>query len=316
MFLTFDTKNQDIFHEKVDVDFYLDMDPLMNEIYDVLIEELCNSKTFKAGHLFKMAFAICAYIMKNKHPEEHFAEIKELLDNHVVIEIRNLILVVVRFLLVLYRSPDNTTDEKIRRIIRLIENARWECDTTSIHLLESLTIHYADKRKYANLDFKSHEDFIIAMDVPPNVSAISEEASEVQKCIMMAQKRILFLSGTSPKTHLAFMKPEEYDNFCNYVKYFIAYGEIPNDIQKINARVNDKRYLSYAFHQIYDDLKTSSIKHFAKEWVELLFAIFSNFDNMKEETYIRKFSEKPNDFDKTIALIKESLPEKNEVRAC
>lgn len=315
MILIFDTQDKALFQEKVDVDFYLEMDPLMDKIYDILIDALCYSTTFKAGHLFKMAFAICAYIMKNRHPEERIAEMIELLDNMSNEEIRSLILATVWVLLSLYRSPDKRTDDKIRRITNLMERALEDNDSRQVKHLVYLANEYVDTRKYANLDFISHEGLIIESDAPPKVSIGNRNNEKLLECAEKAKRRLQIFSGISPKALTSFMEQDEFNNLVNYVKHFVIFGKIPNDIQKINARVNNKMFISYTFHCIFEDLQGSKANHKADEWVGLMFAIFSNFDSVLPQTFISKFSEKPKDYDETVATIEKSLTETTKNRA-
>lgn len=315
MTLIFDTQDKALFQEKVDVDFYLEMDPLMDKIYDILIEALCDSTTFKAGHLFKMAFAICAYIMENKHPEEHIAEIKKLLDNHKEHQIGELVMASTLVLLSLYRSPDKTTDEKIRRMTNLLKKAISGNRSSYIDHLIYYANSFSEKRRYANLDFSSHEGFIIESDAPPKVSIGNGNNEKLLECAEKAKLRLQILSGISPKTLTSFMEQDEFTNLVDYVKHFVIFGEIPNDIRKINANVSNKLFISYTFHCIFEDLQGSEANHKADEWVGLMFAIFSNFDNVLPKTIISKFSTKPDDYDETVATIEKNLAETTKNRA-
>lgn len=307
MFLLFNTQDEALFQEKIDVDLYLEMDPLMDKIYDILIEALCDSTRFKAGHLFKMAFAICAYIMENKHPEEHIAEIKELLDNYEEHQIGELVMATTLVLLSLYRSPDKTTDEKIRRMTNLLKKAVSDNKSSYIGHLIYYANSFSEKRRYANLDFASHEGLIIESDAPPKASIGNGNCKELFECAEKAKRRLLFLSGISPKNHTLFMEQDEFTNLVNYVEHFVIFGEIPNDIRKINARVSNKLFISYTFHCIYEDLKETEAYHKTAEWVALMRAIFSNFDDTALTTPKNKFSEMPKDYDETVATIEKSL---------
>lgn len=307
MNLVFNTPNKALFQEKIDVDIYLEMDPLMNEIYEILIEALRTSRTYKSGHIFKMAFALCDYILSTKHPEEMIAEMKELLDNETNPEIRDLTLATVLVLLRLYRSPDGTTDDKIRRTTNLIQKS-LEYDIS--YYVKDLIFNsnfYSERRKHANLDFHLHEGFVFEAEMPTNVSVINEDVAVMQECFSKADSRLKYLQGIYPSKAIAIMKPEEHERLLEYIRSFILTGETPSNIKKINATIGSMYFLRYSFYLIYLDLKGTIAQYNANKWINLLFAIFTNFEGASESTHVTKFSEKPEDYEKTVELIEKSL---------
>lgn len=300
---------------KIDVENYLIVAPQMNDVYEILTVGLRHSTIYKPGNVLWAAFSMAAYTLATKHPEERFAELLQLLEANCEKDVRDLVLGTLWVLLVLYRSPDTLTDTKIRLMTQLIKIELDDCQSTLLDPLVQLANKYFLHSVHANLDFKSHEGFIIETDEPSNVLPMSERTDEQLLCLEKARKRLQFLSGISTKSHLPFMKSGEYDALVHYVEHFVLYGEIPHGIQKIDAKVNDKRFLSFTFHCIFSDLKTSVTNHTAKEWVELLFAIFSNFDEVSQKTYKSKFCDKPKDYEEIVAQIEKNILEETKSQA-
>ena len=149
---------------KIDVENYLIVAPQMNDVYEILTVGLRHSTIYKPGNVLWAAFSMAAYTLATKHPEERFAELLQLLEANCEKDVRDLVLGTLWVLLVLYRSPDTLTDTKIRLMTQLIKIELDDCQSTLLDPLVQLANKYFLHSVHANLDFKSHEGFIIETD--------------------------------------------------------------------------------------------------------------------------------------------------------
>ena len=105
-----------------------------------------------------------------------------------------------------------------------------------------------------------------------------------------AHKRLDFLSGCNLHDE-KIMSDEDYISLLGYVDEFITNGQIPQNITTINTYTTIE-YLRYTFYLIYKDLNLKNPTR--AEWVDLLHAVFSQFENTEIPTTNKKFSTKPN----------------------
>lgn len=113
-----------------------------------------------------------------------------------------------------------------------------------------------------------------------------------------AQKLINFLSGYNLKNE-KIMPDDNFARLSNYIAALIDNGTLPANIQPIPQTGVSSEYLRYTFYLIHKELYTT--RPIRPEWIDLLHAVFVQFNNSEKETTRKKFSKKPDHYDSDIA---------------
>jgi len=109
-----------------------------------------------------------------------------------------------------------------------------------------------------------------------------------QKSLVL--KLIAFLAGYN-RHNKKIMSNDEFERLKFYIFALIDTGKIPEDIQPIAKTGITNEYLRYTFYLIHVELYTS--RPIRPEWIDLLHAIFTQFNEVEKETTRKKFSSIP-----------------------
>jgi hypothetical protein len=122
--------------------------------------------------------------------------------------------------------------------------------------------------------------------------------TQEQKSI--AQKRFAFLSGYNRKNE-KIMSDDDFARLTTYICSLIETGIVPPNIQPISQTGTTSEYLRYTFYLIHKDLYTT--RPTRPEWLDLLHAVFTQFQDVEVATTRKKFSTVPPHYEKDVREI-------------
>ncbi|HEY5507978.1 MAG TPA: hypothetical protein VIK29_04835, partial [Paludibacter sp.] len=117
-----------------------------------------------------------------------------------------------------------------------------------------------------------------------------------------ARKLLNFLSGHNLKNE-KIMSDTDFARLVQYVENLIDTGNVPADIKPIYTISISNEYLRYTFYLIHKQLY--STRPIRPEWINLLHAVFSQFENVVFETTRKKFSTVPLHYDSDLQKFQE-----------
>lgn len=109
-----------------------------------------------------------------------------------------------------------------------------------------------------------------------------------------ARKLLNFLSGHNLKNE-KIMSDNDFARLVQYIENLIDTGNVPAEIKPIYTINISNEYLRYTFYLIHK--KLYSTRPIRPEWINLLHAVFSQFENVTLETTRKKFSTVPLHYD-------------------
>jgi len=128
----------------------------------------------------------------------------------------------------------------------------------------------------------------------------TQQRMNTQQQKNIAQKHIAFLVGYNRKNE-KIMTDSDFARLTTYIYSLIDTGTIPANIQAISQTGTTSEYLRYTFYLIHKDLYTT--RPIRPEWIDLLHAVFTQFQGVEKETIRKKFSTKPTHYDSDIQEI-------------
>jgi hypothetical protein len=96
------------------------------------------------------------------------------------------------------------------------------------------------------------------------------------------------------------MTDNDFARLVQYVENLIDTGNVPTDIKPIYTINISNEYLRYTFYLIHKQLYSTRPIH--PEWINLLHAVFSQFENATFETTRKKFSTVPLHYDSDLLI--------------
>lgn len=153
--------------------------------------------------------------------------------------------------------------------------------------------------------YKNHASQIFVPTTPNEGTKTAKPKAMKQKMNTqqqknIAQKRIAFLAGYNRKNE-KIMTDSDFARLITYIHSLIDTGTVPTNILPISQTGISNEYLRYTFYLIHKDLYTT--RPIRPEWIDLLRAIFTQFQGVEKETIRKKFSTIPTHYDSDIQEI-------------
>jgi hypothetical protein len=128
----------------------------------------------------------------------------------------------------------------------------------------------------------------------------TQQKISTQKQKSITQKRIAFLSGYN-RLNAKIMSETDFALLNTYICSLIDTGTMPTNIQQISQTGTTNEYLRYTFYLIHKELYTT--RPIRPEWIDLLHAVFAQFNDVEKETTRKKFSTVPQHYETDIKEI-------------
>jgi hypothetical protein len=128
----------------------------------------------------------------------------------------------------------------------------------------------------------------------------TQQKITTQKQKELTQKRIAFLVGYN-RHNEKIMSDDDFARLTTYIFLLIDTGTVPPNIQPISQTGTTSEYLRYTFYLIHKELYTT--RPIRPEWIDLLHAVFTQFQDVEKETTRKKFSAVPQHYETDIKEI-------------
>jgi hypothetical protein len=132
----------------------------------------------------------------------------------------------------------------------------------------------------------------------------TQQKANPQRQKAIALKFINYLSGYNRKNE-KILSDDDFTRLTTYICTLIDTGAVPANIQPISHTGTSNEYLRYTFYLIHKELYTT--RPVRQEWIELLHAVFTQFQDVDTQTTRKKFSTVPPLYEKDVKDIEKQM---------